>query len=42
MARWRGRSGDMYQGIDIDNPVPIKKVTELVLAAVRKLDITKY
>jgi hypothetical protein len=42
MARWRGRSGDMYQGVDIENPVPLKKVEDLVVGAVRKLAVDKY
>eukprot|EP00960_Hanusia_phi_P011346 331531-Hanusia_phi.AAC.1 len=30
MARWRGRVGDMYQGVTLDNPVPVDKVVNLV------------
>ena len=42
MARWRGRVGDMYQGVEMDNPVPIKKVEELVLGAARKINVDAY
>eukprot|EP00802_Teleaulax_amphioxeia_P006779 Tamp_06784.p1 GENE.Tamp_06784~~Tamp_06784.p1 ORF type:complete len:683 (-),score=140.00 Tamp_06784:274-2322(-) len=42
MARWRGRSGDMYQGVDVDNPVPISKVEEIVLKTVTRLDVKSH
>jgi hypothetical protein len=32
----------MYQGVDVDNPVPVAKVTEAVLLAANKLAVNAY
>jgi hypothetical protein len=32
----------LYQGVDVDNPVPVAKVTEAVLLAANKLAVNAY
>lgn len=36
MARWRGRTGAMYQGVVMPNPVPVPRVQALVVEAARR------
>tara|TARA_B100000405_G_scaffold301628_1_gene263322 strand:- start:32 stop:2737 length:2706 start_codon:yes stop_codon:yes gene_type:complete len=35
MARWRGRTGDMYQGLIVSNPVPVEMIINSVRNAVK-------
>ena len=39
MARWRGRTGGMYQGVVMPNPVPVQRVQDLVVDAARQFRV---
>tara|TARA_B110000444_G_scaffold240900_1_gene256719 strand:- start:4551 stop:7082 length:2532 start_codon:yes stop_codon:yes gene_type:complete len=39
MARWRGRTGGMYQGVVMPNPVPVPRVQDLVVDAARQFRV---
>ena len=42
MAWWLGRSGGMYTPLDVDNPVPIGRVTAALRAAIERIDVTRW